>query len=163
MALSSKTFDYAGSAVEDIFSADSFKTKAKGYALEAENYDLAAAMATKNADLTRMSTALTVMGLQRQTFGIVGGQTADIASSGFANSGSALDILRDSARQGVLQEAVANYQGLVTEEGYRTQAASYRNMSQASRMAEQAAKKAGKNSYLKAGIKGAAAVASLFA
>lgn len=162
MAVGASTFNFAGGAVDDLFSVGAFKTKAKGFDLEAANYDAAAGMADQNADFTRISTGLKLMQIERQKFNVLGGQRADVASSGFAASGSAMDILRDSAQQGALQEAVAHQQGLVTEEGYRQQASSYRNMAAASRLAAGAAKKSASQAYWKAGIKTAMAVGSAF-
>ncbi len=161
MALSSKTFDYAGGAVNDLFAASAFESKATGYGLEAYNYDLAASMADKNADFTRTSTALKMTQLERQKYSVLGGQQADVASSGFQSSGSALDILRDSAQQGALQEAVAHQQGLIAEEGYRTQAQSFRNMSAASKLAQEQARKSQKNAWINTAVKAAATVASI--
>lgn len=160
---SSSAMGYVGGAVDDLFSVGAYKTRAKGYDLEAQSYSQAAAMADKQGDYTRMSTAIQQMQLERQTLGLIGGQASDIASSGFQASGSALDIMRDAAQQGALGEAVAQYQGLITEEGYRTQAQSLRTQASAASMAADQARKSAKGAYLKAGLKLAGAAAASFA
>jgi hypothetical protein len=99
----------------------------------------------------------------RNIYQTIGGQQADIAGAGFANSGSSLDLLRDSASQGALTKAVAGQQGLITEAGYKEQAESYTNLASAARMAADAEDNAAKGSTITGIIKGAAGVASLFA
>jgi hypothetical protein len=56
---------------------------------------------------------------------------------------------------------VLGEQGLITEAGYKEQAASYRTMADAAGMAAQADDSAGKAAWISAGIKGLAAVASI--
>lgn len=157
---SAQSMQYAGGAVDDLFSVGAYKSRAKGYDLEAQSYAEAAAMADKQGDFTRMSTAIKDMQLQRQTLGLIGGQASDVASAGFQAAGSALDIMRDAAQQGALGQAAAHYQGLITEEGYRTQAQSLRRQGEAARMAADQSRKSAKYAYVKAGIKTAAAVAA---
>jgi hypothetical protein len=91
----------------------------------------------------------------------LGETRADVAGAGFPESGSALDILRESASQGALSKAVLGEQGLIQEEGYREQAASYRTMADAAGMAAKAEDSASEGAYWSAGIKGLAAVATL--
>ena len=74
MAVGASTFNFAGGAVDDLFSVGAFKTKAKGFDLEAANYDAAAGMADQNADFTRISTGLKLMQIERQKFNVLGGQ-----------------------------------------------------------------------------------------
>ncbi len=44
-----------------------------------------------------------------------------MAGAGLGESGSALDILRDSASQGALTKATLGQQGLINEAGYQEQ------------------------------------------
>jgi hypothetical protein len=178
-AFGTSTFSNLGGAVSDLFasSADSSKAaglriKAQGDALEGQNYDLAAALAKRNEQFTEQSTAIKQTQLDRQLTQTIGGQEADVAGAGFAASGSALDIMRDSASQGALTKAVASQQGLITEAGYTEQATSYQNLSKAAQFAVQgdnlaadAADKAAKGAEITAGFKaiaGVASIASLF-
>ena len=176
MAFGASTFTDLGGAVSDLFaaSADSSKAaglriKAQGDALEGQNYDLAAVLAKQNEQFTEQSTAIKQTELDRQITQTIGGQQADVAGAGFSASGSALDIMRDSASQGALTKAVAVQQGLITEAGYNEQATSYQNLSKAAAFAVQgdnlaadAADKAAQGADITAAFKGVAAVASIF-
>jgi hypothetical protein len=79
-----------------------------------------------------------------------------------AQSGSALDLLRESASQGAMTKAVLGEQGLITEAGYQEQAKSYTDMASAAGVAIDADKLAAKGAYVAAGFSAAAAVASVF-
>lgn len=162
MALGSATFTAAGGAVSDLFSADALRTKAKGSRIEAQEYDLASELALRNEQFAKTSTELKQYQTQRSIYSTLGQQQADVASSGFAASGSALDIMRDSAAQGALTKEVVGQQGLIEEAGYREQAQSYQLMASASRMAADADEHAATGAQWSAVFKGAAAVASLF-
>lgn len=146
-------FDSAAGAVNDIFGgvgdilqgdmkakslniqAEGLRLRASGDLAEASNYDLATKLANQNEAYTKTSTALQQMQLERQTTMQIGSQRADIAGAGLAASGSSLDILADSARQGALAKEVLGQQGLITEAGYQEQAQSYTTMASAARTA----------------------------
>lgn len=162
MAFGAGTITSFAGAASDLFSADAHRAKAAGDKFEQQNYDLAGKLADQNAAFTETSTAIKGAQLDRQLYQTIGGQQADVAGAGFAASGSALDLMRDSASQGALTHAVAGEQGLITEEGYKEQGESYRNMSQAAQVAIDAENKAADNAWITAGIKGVAAAASLF-
>lgn len=117
--------------MSDIFAGFGQLEKAKGEEFEQQNYEEAAVLAGQNEKFTETSTAVKEAQQERELTKSLGTTTADIAGAGFAQSGSALDILRDSARQGALQHAVIGEQGLITEAGYREQADSYRNLAAA--------------------------------
>lgn len=162
--LSSSTFSAAGGAVSDLFSAKALKTKAQGSRMEAEQYDLSAQFALQNKQFTQMSTDIKLAQTQREITKALGQTSADVAASGFAASGSALDLLRDSAAQGALTKSVASFQGEIEEAGYEQQAKSYQMMATAARMAadadEKAASGAGITGALKMGAAGASAGAA---
>lgn len=162
MAFGTGTVSSIGGAVQDLFAAEAHQSKAKGLRIEGENYDLASKFATQNAQFTETSTAIKQAQLDREIFKTVGGQAADIAGAGFSASGSALDIMRDSASQGALTKAVGAEQGLITEEGYKVQSQSYTNMGEASRMAADAEDRASTGAYWSAGFKAAGAITSVF-
>ena len=171
MKLSSATFNDIGGAVNDLFSAESnaesLNIKAQGDLAEAQTYGLAEGLANQNAQFTANSTAIQQMQADRALTMSLGSTKADVASSGFAESGSALDILRDSAQQGALQRQVLTQQGQITEAGYEEQAKSYGIMQSAATTAageeEQLAGEAKTAGTVGAVLKGAAAVASIFA
>lgn len=142
--LSSTTFSDIGAGVSDFFAgigastqadlkAQGLDIQAQGDLAEAKNYDLAAGLAGENAQFTESSTAIKQAQIDRNTTMTLGGQRADVAGAGFAESGSALDLLRDSASQGALTKAVAGQQGLIQEAGYQEQQQSYETMSAAAR------------------------------
>ena len=162
MAFGTGTISAIGGAVNDLFAADAHRSRAEGLRIEAGNYDLASGFSTQNQKFTETSTAIKQAQGDRQIYQTVGGQQADVAGAGFAASGSALDLMRDSAAQGALTHAVGAQQGLITEEGYQVQAESYQNMGQAARMAADAEDRAATGSMLSSGFRAAAAVASIF-
>ncbi|MCX7313805.1 MAG: carboxylesterase family protein, partial [Alphaproteobacteria bacterium] len=150
MAFGNGTFTAAGGAVSDLLggaekagglrisasgqriqagafrlSALGNEQRAQGDEAEAEQYGLAGTLATQNADFTNQSTAIQQVQADRKLTMSLGTSRADIAASGMQRSGSALDILRDSASQGALTKAVLGQQGLITEAGYREEAKSY--------------------------------------
>ena len=160
--LNTAGFNTLGGAASDLFSGLGHAAKAKYDFSEAQNYDLAAELATKNEEFTKTSTAIKQAQQARETSMLLGGQQADVASAGFQESGSSLDLLRDSAAQGALTHAVAGQQGLITEAGYQEQAQSYHTMSTAATEAGNAEKDAASFSNVTAILKGVAGVASLF-
>jgi hypothetical protein len=197
MALSQQTFGDIGGAVSDLFGgfgaeaqgdlkakgldieAQGLRLKAQGDLAEASNYDLASTLAAKNAVFTQSSTAIQMLQQERQNTMQIGGQQAAIAGAGFAASGSALDLMADSARQGALATAVLGQQGLITEAGYQEQAQSYTTMATAARAdaagqnqiageeeqlaqeTKDAANTASIGDFLGGVVKGAAAIATL--
>lgn len=176
MAFGGSTFTDTAGAVSDLFAASADQSKAQGLrlkaqgdALEGQNYDLASTLALQNEQFATTSTAIKQAQNDRNIYQTIGGQQADVAGAGFAASGSALDIMRDSASQGALTKAVAGQQGLIQEAGYQEQATSYQNLSKAAgiaveadNVAADAADKAAEGADITAGIKGAAAIATLF-
>ena len=170
MAFGNLTFANGGGAVSDILqsqaSADALQIKARGNRFEADNYDQAERLARDNAAFTEQSTAIKKTQAERELYLGMGQTVSDVSGSGFSMSGSALDLMRMGASQGALTQAVIQQQGLMTEYGYNVQADSYRNMATASRWAADAqddlASTTERNGYITGGLKGAAAIASLF-
>lgn len=162
MAIGSSTFSYLGGAVSDLFAADAHKAKAQGDLYEKENYQLAASYADQNEQYTEWSTAIKGAQADRALSKSLGETRADVAGAGLAESGSSLDILRESASQGAMTHAVLSEQGLITEAGYREQAASYRNMEAAAQVAADAENKAAEGAKWSAGFKFAAAAFDIF-
>jgi hypothetical protein len=162
MAFGAGTINSLGSAVSDLFAADAHRSKAVGLGIEATNYDEASQFATQNEKFTEQSTAIKQSQIDRSNYLTIGGQQADVAGAGFAASGSALDIMRDSAAQGALTKAVGAEQGLITEEGYKVQSDSYTNMAKAARVAQDAENHAAEGSDIASGFHAASAIASFF-
>ena len=106
-------------------SADLLRLQAQGDLAEASEYDLAGNLANANATFTAQSTAIQQTQQDRALYQSLGTTQAGVAGAGFAESGSAMDVLRSSASQGALTRAVLGQQGLVTEAGYQEQAQTY--------------------------------------
>lgn len=123
------------SAESTNISATGLRIKAAGDLAEAAQYDLAATLARKNEEYTAQSTAIQQMQLDRQISATIGGQQAGTGAAGLKASGSALDLMADSAAQGALAKDVLARQGLISEAGYEEQAQSYGVMSAAARAA----------------------------
>lgn len=143
-----------GGGVSDLFAAQGDRAKGMGDLFEAGEYDLAAKYADQEAAFTKESTAIQTMQAERQMYKSLGQTTADVAGAGFATAGSAMDILRESASQGALQQAVLQRQGLITEAGYEEQAQSFRSMEAAADMAASAEKKAAFGADIGGGLQG---------
>lgn len=144
MALSSSTFADAGGAASELFKglgdlqsgslkAQALDLKAKGDLAESKQYDLASSLALQNEQFTKTSTEIQEAQSTRNTTLQIGGQRNAIAAGGFTNSGSGLDILADSARQGALAKEVIGQQGGITEAGYQEQSDSYNLMASTAR------------------------------
>jgi hypothetical protein len=170
MAFGNATFANASGAVSDLFqsqaTADGLRLKAKGSLVEGENYDRASVLADRNAMFAEESTGVKQLMADRQILQGIGREEADIAGAGFANTGSAIDLLRSSSQQGALQKQLIGRQGLITEEGYREQSKSYSNLAEFSRMSattqNQMADRAETSGYITSALKGAAAFATMY-
>jgi hypothetical protein len=158
---SSQTFTDASAATSDIFAGFADADKRKGDELEQQSDTAAAALADQNAQFTAMSTGIKEAQQNREVTQALGKTTAEVAGAGFAQSGSALDILRDSAQQGSLAKAVTSEQGQITEAGYQEQAASYTNMAAAAGDAAKGESLAQIGSFVAGGISAVASLAML--
>lgn len=183
MAFGASTLTDVSGSVSDLFSgfgattqadlkAQGLDIQAAGDVAEGENYDLAASLAAKNAQYSESSTAIKEAQIDRQNTLAIGGQKADVASAGFSSSGSALDLMRDSASQGALTKAVAGQNGLIQTAGYEEQEQSYQTMSAAAKSTaaglqniasetEAAGKTSEIGDFISGALKGVAAVASI--
>ena len=170
MAFGPSTFsDFAGAA-SDLFSsqtnAEADRIKAQGDFAEARSYEMAANLALLNEQYTKTETAVKQFQNEREIYQTVSQQQAGVAGGGLAESGSALDLLRSSASQGALSQAIIGQQGLITEAGYQEQHDSYVNMANAAMQAGQEeqdiASKTETAGWITGGIKIAAGIATLF-
>lgn len=115
-----------GSAVSDLFGA-------KGASASASSYAQASGYATTNAELATQATAIQEAQISRSVYKTIGTQQADVSGAGFASSGSALDLLRDSQSQGNLSKAMAQIQGDITAGAYKEQAGLYAGLASAAK------------------------------
>ena len=125
--------------------------KAQADLIEGQEYTDASQLALQNEQFTQMSTAIKDAQTSRE-IAKSEATTAAVAGGGFEPSGSALDILRDSAQQGAITRAVGQEQGLVTEAGYAEQATSYNLMAGAANQAASAEKRSATGAKIGAGL-----------
>lgn len=144
MPVSAGGFADIGSAVSSIFGGVGQLQSAKGY-------QAAAKYAAQNADIAEQSAKIQGLMAERQITKTIGGQAADIAGAGLAASGSALDLMRDSAQQGSLTKQLISNQGAINVLGYKAESENYSAMASA-------AKTAGSGGILSGLISGAAAL-----
>ncbi len=126
MPVSQAGFADLGGAVKDLFGGIGEFASAKGY-------KAAAGYATQNAEIAAQSAQIQETQAQRKIYQTLGGQKADIAGAGLANSGSALDIMRDSAQQGSLTKQLIANQGAINVAGYKEEASNYNAMASAAK------------------------------
>jgi hypothetical protein len=161
-ALSQETFNLIGGAVSDIFGkSKAAATEQQGLKLQAGQYREAAAFAEENAKYALTSKQIAEYQVDRSNFQQLGTLEADIGGAGFANSGSAIYLMMDSAKQGDLARSVVTQQGVINIRGYEEQAKSYRNMATAAEMAAAQANKKKKSSLIGGIVKGVAAIAGI--
>lgn len=99
------------------------EASAEGYKQESQAYTQAAGYAQSNVDLAEEAKTIKMYQTQRQIDSTIGAQRVAVGASGFAESGSALDILRSSMSEGALAEGLVGVQGEINAEGYRAQKA----------------------------------------
>jgi|ERR1700680_2528261 len=159
--INSASIGNISAGIGDLYAAKADKAKAAYDITEGKEYDLASQLALQNEQFTQMSTAIKDAQTSREIAKSEGATSAAVAGGGFAESGSALDILRDSAKQGAITRAVGQEQGLVTEAGYQEQADSYKLMAGAANQAAAAEMEAAKGAKIGAGLQLAAAVVNM--
>lgn len=132
ISISAKQFGYAGQAFSDLMGGIGTylgdNLTAQGDETEAQDYELAAQYAEEEVNVARQNMAIGEYGAERN-LALAQGQTKNaVAGGGFAESGSALSILQSNARQGTLQQAVAEVNGESQIAGYTEEAEAYNNM-----------------------------------
>lgn len=115
MADISGGFSFIGSGIGDLFAAG-------GYSMQAESYDVAARMYETSGKIAQASGNIQQAAATRDIYKVIGGQRADVAGAGFAQSGSAEWLLADSARQGAITQSLIENQTAIDVYGYKTQA-----------------------------------------
>lgn len=113
-----------GGAVSDIFGS-------QGAAASAKSYSEAQFIAQQNAQIAQNVTNTQELQLKRNLYQTLGTQRAQVGGAGFAESGSALDILRASKEQGAITQATTAEQGAITSNSYNEQAGLFGGMSAA--------------------------------
>jgi hypothetical protein len=148
----------AGNAASDLFAGFGDFDKAKGDEAEQQQYSDAAAYAGQESQFTAQSTAIKEAQQNRELSLALGKTESQVAGAGFAMSGSASAVLRSSAQQGALQQAVTGQQGMITEQGFNEQQQAYESMASAAGEAAKSANTAAIGSFVAAGFSAVAAV-----
>lgn len=107
------------------FNAASDLLGAAGDFAAAAGYKKAAKLSENNARLAKVATQIEETQAARQIYQVIGAQQAAIAGAGFSLSGTAIDLMKSSAAQGSLDQALIANQGLIEENTYKAQAAQY--------------------------------------
>ena len=147
----------ASAGVSDIFAGFGDIDKMKADELEQGQYTQAAEFAGQEAKYSQDSTAIQLAQKNRETTMAMGKTASEVAGSGFAASGSGLDIMRSNAQQGSLAQAVTSEQGQINTQGYQEQQQSFETMATIAGNAAKSANIASIGSFAAAGISFAAA------
>lgn len=153
-------FNLAGGAVNDLFSSNASKLTAAGDRTAAAAARKAAGLAGDNLNYEYQSTAIKMLQADRSIYQTISSADANIAGNGFKASGTAMDILRDSAVQGDLTKSIIGTQGEIDANGIKQQIASFGAQADQYDNAAAAADSASTGSMISGLIKGAGAVAS---
>ena len=115
MAIDFSGLGTIGAGIGDLFDAAMSKDAAK-------SLDVAGTMEETNAKIAKASIGIQHAAIARDIYKVTGGQRADIAGGGFTLSGSALDVMQDSARQGSLAQSLVQNQGMIEVQAHEIQA-----------------------------------------
>lgn len=135
--------------VQDFMRASSLKDQERLYKEEASMYGEA-------ANVEKSATNIQEFQVQRQATKAIGGEKAAVAASGFADSGSSLNIMRESAQQANIAKTVVEQQGVIKEQSDLEQ-------QDAATAAARAASKAAVGADIAGGIDAIATVAAAVA
>ena len=91
-----------GQVAADTAAATGQQYAAQGAQVEQDAYTKAAAIAQQNAQLQGVAGQIEEAQTQREVAATIGAERAGVASAGFGKSGTALDLLASSTRQGIL-------------------------------------------------------------
>lgn len=151
-------FDRIGGAVDDLTGAIGSFSAAKGYKAQAKGYDAAAEISRVNKEIASEAAGIQAFSADRDIYKTLGAQRAAIGANGLSASGSALDVLRDSATQGSLTKQLLGRQSAIESLSYDQEAASFEMQAAAARNAASSSKKSGIGGLVKTGL----TIASLF-
>lgn len=145
-------FSGLGGAVGDIFGGLGGFDVAKGYKAQKKGYEGAAELSRINATIADQANKIQGVKTEREIFRTLGGQQADIGAAGLKASGSALDVIRDSAQQGSLAMQLINRQGAIEQVGYQQEEQSYLAQAAAAAANAKASKKGGIGGLIKGAV-----------
>jgi lipopolysaccharide export system protein LptC len=98
--------------------AQGARLTAEGAGIEAGAYRTAAGLAGESAKDEALMEAVRQVQIDTQVNQTIGGIKADVAGANFQQSGSAIDIMAASTRQGLLSQQISGYQSQQTQRGF---------------------------------------------
>ncbi len=152
-----------GGAVGDIFGYFGDQSKAETLGLSADEYRDAAALTGQNIELQQQSNGIQQLATSRSIYKNLSTQQATAAANGFQESGSALDILADSKRQGALQQQIVLENGKIKLNTLQSQQDQYETQAEIADKSAQAAKNSGFGDLIGGALKGIAGIAAFAA
>lgn len=141
-----------GAAVSDLFAGFGANYQISSDRAEAGMYGDAVQLALQQKEVAAENEDIKTTQANRALLTAQGTTTAEIAGAGFANSGSALDLLRSNAEQGSLANATLKIQGAIQQQTYEEQAVAYSQMERMANSAASAAEFAQVGDYVGAGV-----------
>jgi hypothetical protein len=118
--------DDAGGAVGDFFGMLGSETAGK-------SYTTAAQIAQNNEQLTMRSGEIQQQQENQSIIQSIGDENASVSGAGFAQSGSATDLLRMSTQKGALDKQLLANQTEITAQGFQQQANAYEGQATAAK------------------------------
>ncbi len=106
---------------------------ARGATAAAGSYREAAGIVNQNAILAATATQIRQTQEERRQYQVFGKQRAGVGGAGFAESGTAINLLRSSHQQGALTKALISNAGAITANTYAAQAGQYNAMADAAK------------------------------
>jgi hypothetical protein len=161
-SLKASTFGFIGGAVSDLFAASADKVQANALGQEAADYRKSAAWDRTLKIFDKTNEDIGVYQAERQVTQGLGSQHAAIGGAGFKDSGTALYLMMDSARQGALHVQMTQQTGEIAIASHEEEAQAFDAQAAAADAAAAAANKKKKSDTIGAVIQGALAVASVF-
>lgn len=151
-------FSSAGGAVDSFFGSKASAATAAGARAAAAGLRAAAGIAQNNLGIEEQSIGIKQLSASRSIFQTDSSMRANIAGNGFAEAGSAMDLLKDSATQGDLQHSLVSQQGEIDLNSIKTQVLSLNTQAD---QQDAAAAAASNGSMISGVIKGVTAAAQL--
>lgn len=126
-------------ATRDAADAEASTTQSEGYGKEIDAYNAVGAIAGQNATIEGVAGNIRQLQANRLVNTTVGAQRAAVASAGFAQSGSSLDLMKSSIQQGYMTDQIIRTQTAVQQGGYLEQGAAAQAEASGARVASDAA------------------------
>lgn len=149
-------FDGLGGAVDTIFGGLGAFDTAKGYKSQAKGYERAAEISRINRGISQQASDIEMVQAERDIYRTTGAQTAAIGANNLSATGSALDILKDSAQQGSMTRQLLGRQSAIQDLAYEQEELSFLGQAEAAKAAAKSSKKSGIGGLISGGIKIAA-------